>query len=301
MRLYLVTAQVFTEELDHLYRDPKTTTTTDGSAVHVQQPHCSSFGRGARRRKRKLCGWWWRSSQPRSVTRPVRVLATVFLLQQLSGCYPVIFYAVPVLRSVAGTVAVGGPYSDMDAMVALGAVRLLTSVVACALSTHIGRRPLLIASSLAMACSAALVALTCGPATAPLWPLFGVVVFACSGSAGVLVFPWTLVGELLPVSVRASAGAALVAYAYTLMFVVLKAFPYAVAGGGDGSGGGPVAKTFAAFAAASLAMAAYVYARLPETMGKRFDEIEAHFAGERDPATAGTRHHDVRCKTTYNI
>jgi len=83
------------------------------------------------------------------------------------------------------------------------------------------------------------------------------------------------------------------------MFVVLKAFPYAVAAGGDGSGG-PVATTFAAFAAASLAMAAYVYARLPETMGKRFDEIEAHFADERDPATTGT-HHDVRCKTTYNM
>ncbi|XP_026822942.1 sugar transporter ERD6-like 7 [Rhopalosiphum maidis] len=297
-RIYPKNNQVFTEELDRLSRDPKTTTTTDGSAVHTQQPHCSSCGRATRRRKRKWCGWW-RSPQPRSVTRPVRVLATVFLLQQLSGCYPVIFYAVPVLRSVAGTVAIGGPYSDMDVMVALGAVRLLTSVVACALSMHIGRRPLLIASSLAMACSAAMVALTCGPATAPLWPLIGVAVFACGGSAGVLVFPWTLVGELLPVSVRASAGAALVAYAYTLMFVVLKAFPYAVADGGDGSGG-RVATTFAAFAAASLAMAAYVYARLPETMGKRFDEIEAHFADERDPATAGA-HHDVRCKTTYNM
>ncbi|KAE9539943.1 hypothetical protein AGLY_005195, partial [Aphis glycines] len=225
-RIYPRNNQVFAEEMDLLYSK----TTADAQPP----PHCSGCGRSARRRKRKWCGWW-RSPQPRTVTRPVRVLATVFLLQQLSGCYPVIFYAVPVMRSVACTANVVGPYSDMDAMVALGAVRLLASVAACALSTHVGRRPLLIASSLAMACSAALVALTCGPTAAPLLPLVGVAVFACSGSAGVLVFPWTLVGELLPVSVRAAAGAALVAYAYTLMFVVLKAFPYAGGGGGGGA------------------------------------------------------------------
>uniref|UniRef100_A0A2H8TRH6 Sugar transporter ERD6 n=1 Tax=Melanaphis sacchari TaxID=742174 RepID=A0A2H8TRH6_9HEMI len=279
-RIYPKNNQVFTEELDCLYFAAKTTTTADETVVHAQPSHCSSCGRANRQRKRKWSGWW-HSPQPPTVMRPVRVLATVFLLQQLSGCYPVIFYAVPVMRSVAGNAAVGGPYSDMDVMVALGAVRLLTSVVACVLSAHIGRRPLLIASSLAMACSAALVALTCGPEAAPVWPLIGVAVFACSGSAGVLVFPWTLIGELLPVSVRAAAGAAIVAYAYTLMFVVLKAFPYAVADSGDGSGR-PVATTFAAFAAASLAMAVYVYARLPETMGKRFDEIEAHFADDSD-------------------
>ncbi|XP_060872179.1 uncharacterized protein LOC132946285 isoform X2 [Metopolophium dirhodum] len=288
-RIYPTNDQVFMEELDRLYRD--STTTADSLEVH-QPLHCIGCEQATKRRRLKQ-GCWWRTPQPQTVTRPVRVLATVFLLQQLSGCYPVIFYAVPVMRSVAGTTALGGPYSDMEAMVALGAVRLLTSVVACALSLHVGRRPLLIASSLAMSFSAALVALTYGPTAAPLWPLIGVAVFACSGSAGVLVFPWTLVGELLPVSVRAAAGASLVAYAYTLMFVVLKAFPYAVADDGSGS----VATTFAAFAAGSLAMAVYVHARLPETMGKRFDEIEAHFADDKHNAAAATR--NARCKTSY--
>lgn len=257
--------------MDRLYCNATTMTTADSTVVH--QPHHS-------RRRKSFC--WWHSSQPQAVTRPVRVLATVFLLQQLSGCYPVIFYAVPVLRSVAGITAFGGPYSEMEVMVALGVVRLLTSVVACVLSAYIGRRPLLIASSLAMAFSAALVALTHGQTVTPLWPLIGVSVFACSGSAGVLVFPWTLIGELLPVSVRAAAGASIVAYAYTLMFIVLKAFPYAIADDGSGF----VATTFAAFAAVSLTMAVYVHARLPETMGKRFDEIEAHFADDKHAAVS---------------
>lgn len=219
----------------------------------------------------------------------------VFLLQQLSGCYTVIFYAVPVFQSLAGTGA-GGP-SQVDALITMGVVRLLTSVVACALSFRVGRRPLLIGSSLAMACSAVLVALTATASTdrhyyyyydngddvyVPLenvWPLIGVTTFVCSGSAGVLVFPWTLVGELLPVSVRAVAGAVLVAYAYALMFVMLKAFPYLVVSEpGDGGGRGSMTTVFVAFAAISMAMAAYVHARLPETLGKRFDEIEEYFA-----------------------
>ncbi|KAL4089822.1 hypothetical protein QTP88_024783 [Uroleucon formosanum] len=287
-RIYPKNDQVFMEELDRLYHDA--TTTADGPEVHQSQ-HSINCEQATKRRRLKQCCWWL-SPQPRTVTRPVRVLATVFLLQQLSGCYPVIFYAVPVMRSVAGTSALGGPYSDMEAMVALGAVRLLTSVVACALSLHVGRRPLLIASSLAMACSAALVALTYAPTASPLWPLIGVAVFACSGSAGVLVFPWTLIGELLPVSVRAAAGASLVAYAYMLMFVVLKVFPYAVAD----DGGGSVVTTFAAFATGSLAMAAYVHARLPETLGKRFDEIEAYFADDKHKAAATC---DARCKSSY--
>lgn len=210
-------------------------------------------------------------------------------MQQLSGCYPVIFYAVPVFKSIVGSDGNGdGGPTEMDALVTLGVVRLVASVTACALSLHVGRRPLMIASSLAMACSSALVAFTCSstvagghdaigdagplvPAVAvKLLPLVGLGAFVCSSSAGVLVFPWTLVGELLPVPARAVAGALIVSYAYGLMFVVLRAFPYALECS--------VAGVFGAFAAASLAMAAYVYRSLPETLGKRFHEIEEHFA-----------------------
>lgn len=251
------------------------------------QPHDRRRRRG-RVRRFWWCRWWlhgW-SSQPPTVVRPVRVLAVVFLLQQLSGCYPVIFYAVPVIRSIMGTEGDGGP-TRMDTLITMGVVRLLTSVVACALSQHVGRRPLLIGSSLAMAFSAAMVALTCpssadnvvqsAAARTPILPLVGVAAFVCSGSAGVLVFPWTLIGELLPVSARAMAGSVLVSYAYALMFVVLKAFPYFVASV-DGGGGGSVAVAFGGFAAASLALAAYTHAYLPETLGKRFHEIEEYFA-----------------------
>lgn len=196
----------------------------------------------------------------------------------------------------------------MNTLVVLGVFRLVSSVFACALSTHVGRRPLLIASSSGMAISAILVALTCPSMTAidygehvsaievgdnleptPVLPLFGVVAFVCSGSVGVLVFPWTLIGELLPISVRAVAGALLMSYAYVLMFAVLKTFPYfltSVDGGGDGS----MAIAFFMFATASSIMAIYAYACLPETLGKRFHEIEQYFA---DPPTDADEYETV--------
>lgn len=244
----------------------------------------------ARVRRFWLLQWF---PQPPTVTRPVRVLAIMFLLQQLSGCYTVIFYAMPIFQSVVDTTDTGGP-TEINALITLGVVRFLTSVVACALSLHVGRRPLLISSSLAMACSATLVALTC-PSTAttvadfdeydsfdggrstPLLPLFGVVAFVCSGSAGVLVFPWTLVGELLPDSARAVVGAVLVAYAYVLMFIVLKAFQYFITSDLSNSGS-LIAIAFATFATVSAAMAAYVHIYLPETLGRRLNEIEEYFA-----------------------
>lgn len=294
--------QIFTEEWDRLYNATPHTMLEAPMSVQLNDlpPRDHSLCRARVRR------FWQslRSTKPPTVTGPVRVLAIMFLLQQLSGCYPVIFYVVPIFQSVIGTTETGG-LSEMDVLITLGVVRLLTSVVACALSLHFGRRPLLIVSSLAMACSAALVALTC-PSTdtaiidydeydsvdsvrsTPLLPLFGVIAFVCSSSAGVLVFPWTLVGELLPAdSDRAVASALLVAYAYSLMFVVLKAFPYFIAsdhGGGDSS----IAMAFVTFATVSTAMAVYVHACLPETLGKRFHEIQEYFSNPTLDAKTAT-------------
>ncbi|VVC29024.1 Sugar transporter, conserved site,Major facilitator superfamily domain,Major facilitator, sugar [Cinara cedri] len=302
-RIYPRNDQVFAEEWDRImhvwrqpapcYRPPITVQDCTLTSFRVVNP--STHDRGKRRGRVRWWWWCWCTPQPTSVTRPATVLAVVFLLQQLSGCYPALFYSVPVFRSVVGCTDTKTGPSQMDTLIAFGVLRLLTSVVACTLSPHIGRRRLLIASALVMACSAALVAATCSPTASPLQlqfqydddptktpvslpllPLVGIVAFACGSSAGVLVFPWTLVGELLPVTSRAVVGAALVSFAYVLMFVVLLAFPYFIAVD-VGGGGGSVAVAFTVFAAVSLTMAVYVYVRLPETLGKQCDEIERQF------------------------
>ncbi|XP_050434545.1 uncharacterized protein LOC126841851 isoform X2 [Adelges cooleyi] len=225
------------------------------------------------------------------VLRPVGILAVMFLLQQLSGCYPVIFYAVPVFKSIVPD----GQVDEMNTLVTFGMIRFFVCALTCALSLHVGRRPLMMISSVGMACSSLLVAATYKlnapvaagadgppPPEPSVWdfhvalPLTGIMMFVCSSSLGALVFPWTLVSELLPTSDRATAGGFLISYAYIIMFFVLKMFPVVFEAVS-------VPGVFTVFAVASLAMAVHVYAALPETLGKHFFEIEDYFAKDYRP------------------
>lgn len=94
--------------------------------------------------------------------------------------------------------------------------------------------------------------------------------YVCFSSLGVLMIPWTLIGELLPIKVRAKLGGAIVAFAYVLMFITVKTFPVVIqlieARG-----------VFYLFSVTSFVGAVFVFAVLPETLGKRFEEIEKNF------------------------
>jgi len=100
--------------------------------------------------------------------------------------------------------------------------------------------------------------------------------YVFSSSVGVLVFPWTMICELLSTPVRAVGGCMLVSYAYLVMFATLKVFPYVLAAVS-------VPNVFLAFGAVSAAMAAYVHFVVPETLGKSFREIEDYFAPPNKP------------------
>lgn len=208
--------------------------------------------------------------------KPMAVLMGLLLMQQLSGSYAAISYALPVIESAMATAGTG-------ALSMLGAVRFVAALIACPLSFYVGRRPLLMVSCAGMVATSALIALapaelTANGAHVPL-ALCAVMLYVFSSSMGVLVFPWTLTCELLPTSVRAVGGSLLVSYAYVLMFGVLKVFPLALAMFG-------LAGVFLAFGAVSLLMAVYVYVAVPETLGKSFQEIEDYFT-DRPPLTTG--------------
>lgn len=94
--------------------------------------------------------------------------------------------------------------------------------------------------------------------------------YVCFSAIGVLMIPWTLIGELLPIRVRGKLGGVIVAFAYVLMFITVKTFPILIqtieARG-----------VFYLFSATSFVGAIYVFIVLPETLGKRFEEIEKGF------------------------
>ncbi|XP_025199124.1 facilitated trehalose transporter Tret1-like [Melanaphis sacchari] len=208
--------------------------------------------------------------------KPMVILTVLLLLQQLSGAYSAISYALPILKSVVP--AAYPPAIVIQSLAALGVVRFASGLLACALSLRVGRKPMLVFSCVAMALSSVLVAATHysrDTSTVP-WPLFGVMLFVFSSSVGVLVFPWTMICELLSTPVRAVGGCILVSYAYLIMFATFKVFPYMFAVVS-------VPNLFLVFGVVSTSMAVYVHFVVPETLGKSFREIEDYFSRSSKP------------------
>jgi len=97
-----------------------------------------------------------------------------------------------------------------------------------------------------------------------------ILLYVCFSSLGVLVIPWTLIGELLPITIRGIGSGIMVAVAYILMFGVVKSFPFALSVIGTEG-------IFFFFSFMSLTGVVFVYKFLPETLGKTLQEIENDF------------------------
>lgn len=248
----------------------------------------------------------------RSSVLPLLLLLAIFLFQQLSGTYPIIFYAVQVFQSIGGDFGAG--LNADSATVLLGVIRFIMSLLTAVLSRTYGRRPLMIVSGVGMTISALAAAIYFQKVcvfnsvfnndklvlnssiltnssldfsqtnfSKPLLydevsfdftnvvGLLCILLFVSFGSVGMLIIPWTLVGEILPVTIRGTGGGCLFAFAYVLMFIVVKIFPFIL----DVF---QMSGLFYFFGFTAFINVIIVYIFLPETLGKSFDEIEKYFS-----------------------
>lgn len=192
----------------------------------------------------------------------------LFIFQQLSGGYVVIFYAVDFFKRIGGQFQ-----NSMDAYVALvllGSIRFIMAIISALISKRIGRRPLMFFSAIGMCVTSLLAGISINYITSGNIPLYCVLGYVCFSSLGYLVIPWTLIGELLPIKVRGKLGGLVVSLAYFFMFGVVKVFPFLEDILNLGN-------LFYILAVINFIGYIYMYVFLPETLGKTFSDIEKYF------------------------
>nr|CAH7737889.1 unnamed protein product [Callosobruchus chinensis] len=221
-----------------------------------------------------------------TVYKPLVILIIIFLIQQLSGAYVIIFYAIDIFRDIGGHFQDG--MNEYVALVLLGTIRFLMSLVSAAISKKIGRRPLMFISAIGMSLTSLMAGLYMYLTIIPQnvyqefnvkkdedthdnITLYCVLAYVCFSSLGYFVIPWTLIGELLPMKVKGKLGGILVSIAYVMMFAVVKVYPYLV----DVI---TIQHLFFVLSVLNLFGFVFLYFFLPETLGKTFSDIQSYFS-----------------------
>ncbi|XP_025194957.1 facilitated trehalose transporter Tret1-like isoform X2 [Melanaphis sacchari] len=210
-----------------------------------------------------------------AVWKPFLILVCFFVLQEASGIYIILYYAVNFLQVAGSTV------DSNVASIAVAVLRLIMSVTGCVCIQHVNRRTMAVASAVLMAASMA----ACGAYESAYGPMlvddrpYGWVPLACIlfnvsvSMLGMVPLPWMMIGELFPLKVRGIMGGLVPSLGYFFIFVTVKISP-----------GLMTALTtdqiMWLFAAAAAAAACFVAAFLPETRGKTLLQIEKMFSSD---------------------
>ncbi|XP_069333170.1 solute carrier family 2, facilitated glucose transporter member 6 isoform X2 [Eulemur rufifrons] len=173
----------------------------------------------------------WAEARDPHVYRPVAIALLMRLLQQLTGITPILVYLQPIFDSTAVLL----PPQDDAAIV--GAVRLLSVLIAALTMDLAGRKVLLFVSGYAMGW---------GPIT------------------------WLLMSEILPLRARGVASGLCVLVSWLTAFVLTKSFLLVVNAFG-------LQVPFFFFAAICLVNLVFTGCCVPETKGRSLEQIESFF------------------------
>ncbi|XP_050735196.1 facilitated trehalose transporter Tret1-like [Eriocheir sinensis] len=200
--------------------------------------------------------------------RPVLLVTSIFLLRELGGAMNIFMYAVFFFENA------GVMLDPFSCSVLLGVSRLIFTIISAFIIDKVGRRPLLLTSTLVCALTLYITGgvLTMEDQGIGWLPLTCVLVYVASFGMGVGPVPWILLGELLPTPVR-SIGASIVTSAFAIvLFIVTNVFPDVALSIG-------VENACLIFASFQLMLALVVFLFVPETRGRTLEDLQQAFVG----------------------
>ncbi|KAG5880299.1 hypothetical protein JTB14_020045 [Gonioctena quinquepunctata] len=205
-----------------------------------------------------------------SVLRKALIICLVLIATQELGGFCAITYHLQMIFESAGT----NVSSEISALI-VGFVLLVTSFISPFLVDNIGRRPLIIWSSMGMCVAQTMLGaffyihdeMDIDSNTMKWIPIFSLILYITSFNMGVSSIPWTLTSELFPNNVKETVASVVSSFSWIISFITTKVFNdmnYAMGQSG----------TFWFFAGACLLSSIFSIIFVPETKGRSFTEIQ---------------------------
>jgi len=202
----------------------------------------------------------------RAQRRPLTIAVGLAVLSQASGINAIMYYAPEVFKSAGASTN-----AAFASAVSVGAVNLLFTLVALALIDRAGRRPLLLAGAAVQTVALVLVGMSFRAADPGAGTLVAVLLYIAAFAMAMGPIPWVLISEIFPGAIRGRAVAVGVGAIWATCLVVAQSFPVL----NDRLG---PSVTFWIYAACSLLSLFFVYAIVPETKGRRLEDIAASWS-----------------------
>ncbi|XP_049548576.1 facilitated trehalose transporter Tret1-like [Anopheles darlingi] len=216
----------------------------------------------------------WTDFNTNHARRAFLICLFFMTLNQFCGCFYMMNYAGSVFAGSGAGPGDGPGLSANQSVIVVGLIQLCGCYASTLLVDRLGRKLLLVISSLGVAIGQSVFAGYCYGQTLGYdlsmvrWlPLvcFSAVTFV--GSLGVLSLPFVILGEIMPQQIKGFATTFCMAFNWTLAFLALKYF-------------GSIGIVFgmhvmlSMFAISSLIGAIFTLLVLPETKGKSFEQIQ---------------------------
>lgn len=200
--------------------------------------------------------------------RPLAIAVALAVLSQMVGVTTLMYYA-PTLFQKTGLDAAGA----IGRLIILNAWNILCTLLAYSLVDSLGRRPLLILGTSALAIGMALMGGAFHLGLSGLTVLL--VFFICIGAYVLSVAPltWVVVSEIFPSRVRGPAVSIATSALWLTVFMVTQFFPPAVTHFERAYGS--AAGIFWGFSGIAVTGVLFVWWCIPETKGRTLEEIGA--------------------------